>query len=111
MSAMKRSRKEGSYEKRRHPRHPVRGELRGYIMPSQTEGEGEGEQFLQGTIQDVSQGGLGVLTLQAVRVSSPIQCKLRLARLPCSIPTLAEVRWVESSPSGAGVRIGLEFLL
>ncbi len=109
MSDMKRSRKKGSYEKRRHPRHPVRGELTGYIMPSQT--EGEGEQFFQGTIQDVSQGGLGVLTLQAVRVSSPIQCKLRLARLPCSIPTLAEVRWVESSPSGAGVRIGLEFLL
>ncbi len=104
---MKGSHENGSHEKRCQPRHPIRGELTGYILPNHT----QDEQYLQGTIHDVSQGGLGVLTIQPVSVSSPIQCEIRLAGLPCSIPTLAQVCWVESSRSGAGVRIGLQFLL
>ena len=98
------------HEKRRHPRYPVRGDLTGHILSSLFPPT-ESEQLFQGTIQDISQGGLGVLTPQAVSVSSPIRCEIRLADLPGSIPTLAQVRWVERSPSGAGARVGLHFLL
>ena len=99
-----------NHEKRRHPRHPVRGELTGHILSSLSPAT-DSEQPFQGTIQDISQGGLGVLTSQTVSVLSPIRCEVRLADFPGAIPTLTQVRWVESSPSGGGARVGLHFLL
>ena len=96
-----------SHEKRRHPRHAVHGELTGYILPSHT----AAEQPFQATIHDISEGGLGVRASSTVTVSSPIRCEVRLADLPGAIPTLAQVRWVKSSRPGAGVRMGLQFLL
>ena len=97
-------------EKRRHPRYPVRGELTVHILSSLFSPT-EAERTFEGTVHDISQGGLSILIPQAVPVSSPIRCEIRLAGLPVSIPTLTQVRWVESSPSGLGSRVGLHFLL
>jgi c-di-GMP-binding flagellar brake protein YcgR len=94
-----------NHDKRRHPRHSISGKITGYILPSHT----EAEQSFQGTIHDISQGGLGVLAVRALTASCPIQCEVRLANVPCSIPTLTQVRWVKKTR--VGVRIGLQFLL
>ena len=98
------------HEKRIHPRYPVRGELAGHVLSTLSPLQ-DSEQPFQATIQDISRGGFGVLTAQAVSVLSPIRCEVQLEDLPVSIPTLVQVRWVERSPSGEGARVGLHFLL
>ena len=97
-------------EKRSHPRYPVRGELTGHLLSTLSPLQ-ESEQPFQATIQNISRGGFGVLTDQAVSVLSPIRCEVQLEGLPASIPTLVQVRWVERSPSEKSARVGLHFLL
>jgi len=98
------------HERRQHHRYSVKAELTVRILSSLFSSVVD-EQPLEGTLHDISDGGLSILIPQAVPVSNPIRCEIRLPDLPVSIPTLAQVRWVENSPSSAGTRIGLQFLL
>ena len=100
-----------NHEKRNHPRYPIRGQLTGQILSALLSPLQKPEGPFQGTIQDISQGGFGVLTSEAVSVMSPIRCEVRLEDLPVAIPTLVQVRWADRSPSGTGARLGLHFLL
>ena len=98
------------HERRQHPRYSVSAELTVRILSSLFSST-RAEQSLEGTIHDISDGGLSILIPQAVSVPNPIRCEIRLPDLPVSIPTLAQVRWVEDSPSSGGTRVGLQFLL
>jgi len=68
------------------------------------------EQPFQVAVRDISAGGLCIVTTQALPVSAPLRCELRIPGIPTSIPTLAQVRWVKDV-SPAGVEMGLQFLL
>ena len=94
-----------SHDNRRYVRYSLQGELSGYILES----DDEEERSFQATIHDISESGLGVLSSQSVKTFTLIQCQVKLAGLPCSIPTLAQVCWVKSTPTGE--RFGLQFLL
>jgi c-di-GMP-binding flagellar brake protein YcgR len=70
----------------------------------------QAERPIEGTIHDIGDGGLSILIPQAVPVSDPVRCEIRLPDLPVSIPTLAQVRWVEAQSIGS-TRVGLQFLI
>ncbi len=99
-----------SDERRQHPRYPVRSEVTVHILSSLFV-SAPPEPPLEGTIYDLSIGGLSILIPQAVPLSTTMKCEIRVSEFPVSIPTLTHVRWVGSSPSGVGVRVGLHFLL
>jgi hypothetical protein len=99
-----------SDERRQHPRYPVRAEVRVRITSSLLSST-QADQSFDGRIYDIGVGGLGILIPEAVSLSGPIRCEIQLADLPVSIPTLTRVRWIGSSPSRVGARIGLHFLL
>ena len=97
-------------EKRTQPRYHVRGKLKGHILPGLSPALGSTPPF-EVAITDISEGGLSIVSPHLLAVSSPIRCQIRLGRVPVSIPTLAQVRWVGSHSSRTGIRVGLQFLL
>ncbi len=97
-------------ERRRHTRYPVRGDLTGDLL-STMETPKETEQPFRGEVQNLSVGGLCVITPRAISRLVLIRCEVRVADLPVSIPTLVQVRWVEKSSSRVGQRVGLQYLL
>ena len=97
-------------EKRTQPRYHVRGKLKGYILPGLSPALGSTPPF-EVAITDISEGGLSIVSPHVLTVSSPIRCQIRLGRVPVSIPTLAQVRWVGSRSPRTGLRVGLQFLL
>jgi len=48
---------------------------------------------IQGRIQNVSQGGLCVLSTQPLAVSTFVVCEIAMPDIPVSIPALMQVRW------------------
>ncbi|MSO19384.1 MAG: PilZ domain-containing protein [Acidobacteria bacterium] len=100
-----------NHEKRSHPRYPVRGQLTGNVLSALLSPLPGSEVPFQWTIQDISQGGFGVLTPSTVSVMTPIRCEVQLDDMPVSIPTLVQVCWTERNSSGEGARVGLHFLL
>ena len=95
-------------EQRRFPRFEVDERLTVHILSGLPHTESDWS--VEGMVQDISQGGLGILIMEPLLVSNPIQCQIRLASLPVSIPTLAQVCWCESGASGE-FRAGIQFLL
>ena len=67
---------------------------------------------LVGRIQNISPGGICMLTEQPVPPGSLFYCELSMRDLPVSIPTLFQWRWT-SKQNNEGVRYltGLRFVL
>lgn len=66
---------------------------------------------IEAQIQNVSAGGLCLLTKEALKTAQVIKIALPLPSVEASTPTLTEVRWVRED-SGKGVyQAGLRFLL
>jgi hypothetical protein len=78
----------------------------------------------EGDTQNVSEGGLCLITNQSLEESQIIKIKLPIPNVVATTPTLAEVRWVKRDPmtgtkgpvripamqDGNHYRIGLRFL-
>jgi len=96
-------------ENRRYRRYGIHGQLALRILASGFSPGTDGP--VQGTVHDISEGGLRILIAESVPVSTPVRCEIRLPGLPVPIPTLAQIQWVKTDPSGGGVLAGLQLLL
>ncbi len=65
---------------------------------------------LKSHIQDVSDGGVCLLTREPLEAAQIVKLNLPFPHVDVSTPTLAEVRWVKRLPSKKGYQAGLRFL-
>ena len=61
-------------------------------------------------IQNLSRGGLCLLSESPLQKSSVLRCEIIPDSLPLGIPTIMEVRWMAFDPASPGTRVGLRFL-
>src|SRR6266853_4184982 len=80
--------------RRRYPRFPITGELKVSRL-GLFRVQGQPEQVVEGEIQNISSGGLCVLTSQPLTVSDVFRGEIGLAPIPITIPVLSDVRWVQ----------------
>ena len=63
----------------------------------------------EGKIQDISAGGICIITKQRLKEAQILHCELKIPAVSISIPTLMQVRWI--LPRNQQFRVGLQFLL
>jgi hypothetical protein len=98
-------------ERRQNPRHLLRCQWRGAELPLlETAGHGNGNGIIKAWVENISTGGLCLLTDQLVHVFRPIRCQIFLAEIPPGLPLLMQVRWTQEMSYGPRYRIGLRFL-
>lgn len=65
-----------------------------------------------GRVQNVSKGGLCLISPQPMAESSVVRCEICVSEVPVSIPTLMLVRWTRKQNLQAEIYLtGLQFLL
>jgi len=99
-----------SRERRSERRYPVAWKLEGrgisFLGARQNQAE-----VVQGQIQNINRGGLCLVTKGPIETSSVLRCEIFPNGLSVGIPTMMEVRWMQDSSEGSGMRVGLRFLL
>ena len=96
-------------ERREYLRHLLRCQWRGVELPLlETSGHGNG--VIKAWVENISSGGLGLLTDQLVHIFRPIRCEIFLAEIPPGLPLFMQVRWTQEMSYGPRYRIGLRFL-
>jgi hypothetical protein len=93
--------------RRHYPRFPITGEMRVSRLPLFGM-QGQPEQVVEGEIQNISSGGVCVLTRQPLTVSDVFRGEIGLEPIPITIPVLSDVRWVEQLGNDL-YRVGLRF--
>jgi len=66
---------------------------------------------IEAQIQNISSGGMCVLTLHALEVSELLLAEIAVPSTRAGIPTLLQVRWLEKSSNRSPHRAGLGFVL
>lgn len=97
-------------ERRRHRRHLVQAVFGGKRIVLSLPGKGR-RAVLRGKVQNISAGGLCLLSKQAVEQYQVLRCQIPLRELPVAIPTLLQVRWIHRPTGSHTYRLGLRFLL
>lgn len=99
------------HDRRKHPRFPQLLELQ--AREAQPLGsEIEREKAVVGRVQNVSKGGLCLVSPQPMARSCVVHCEISVAEVPVSIPTLMQVRWTRKKSRQADTYLtGLQFLL
>jgi len=96
---------------RHHPRFPCSLEVRGSkLAPLGIPPLGP-KAVISGRIQNLSEGGVCLLSNRSAPVSSLVRCEFAVSGTRAAIPTLMQVRWIQSGSPNHGYRIGLQFLL
>ena len=103
-------RQPGWGERRRDRRYVVLSEFKGKKLSSlgvlkQLRG------IVNGKIQNLSAGGLCLLTNQPIEEFHLVRGELVLPDVPVGIPTLMQARWVHRATKGPRYRIGMQFVL
>jgi hypothetical protein len=93
--------------RRRHPRYPVTGELRACRIPL-LGFQVQLEHVVEGEIENISSGGLCVLTTSPMEITDVFRTEIGLSAVPISIPLLSDVRWIEKLGEHF-FRVGLRF--
>jgi hypothetical protein len=99
------------HDRRQYPRFPQLLELRAREV--QPLGSGiEPEKAVVGRVQNVSKGGLCLVSPQPMARSCLVRCEISVSEIPVSIPTLMQVRWTRKKSLQADTYLtGLQFLL
>ncbi len=97
-------------DRRSHRRHQFRCELRGVLLSS-PETRSARAHPIEGRVEDLSAGGLRLLTDRSPTVSDLVQCELLFPQVPAPVRTLLQVRWVRQIPEGPPYLTGLQFLV
>ena len=72
----------------------------------------EPEAVIRGRIENISQGGICLLSSQRIPASSLVRCEIEVSMTRAAIPTLMHVRWAERTSAARGrYKMGLQFLL
>jgi PilZ domain len=95
---------------RQPPRFPCNLELRGSRLASLGVRPDEPKDSIRGRTQNVSQGGVCLLTDRLIPASSLVRCEFAIPGNRVAIPTLMQVAWTQRTPNGK-YEIGLQFLL
>ena len=100
-------------DRRQHPRFPQLLELQAREV--QTLGSGseiEIEKAVIGRVQNVSRGGICLVSPQPMAQSCLVRCEIAVSEIPVSIPTLMQVRWTRKQSLQADTYVtGLQFVL
>jgi hypothetical protein len=64
-----------------------------------------------GRIENISQGGVAVVSSVSMPISSLVRCEIRGPDVGIAIPTLLQVRWSRKRASGTEYEVGLRFVL
>jgi hypothetical protein len=94
---------------RQYPRYPELVTVRARELQPLKSGISLGKPVV-GRVQNVSQGGLCLMSRQPLVRSSVIRCDIGVSEIPVGIPTLMQVRWTQKLQSDSYVT-GLQFLL
>jgi hypothetical protein len=96
-------------ERRHDPRHLLSARFVGREL-SLVGSPLESRKILQGEIQNMSLGGLNLLTSQRTRESSLIRGEIVFPNLPVGVPSLMRVCWVRRAGTNSQYRMGLQFV-
>ena len=98
-------------ERRRHPRFPQTLEIEVNPVPPFDSSDNSMTPIL-GRAQNLSRGGLCLLSQQPISQSSLLRCEMSAAEVPVPIPTLLLVRWTKKPKiRGNNYLSGLQFLI
>jgi hypothetical protein len=95
--------------KRSNPRYPTKGSFEGNELPALHDSK-KGRN-LQGSVEDISDGGFCIMASRVPELASFLQGRLRFAKLPSQIPTLVQVRWAKRAAEGRNFLVGLQYVL
>jgi c-di-GMP-binding flagellar brake protein YcgR len=95
-------------DRRQYPRYPLESELIGCELSLL--GVTEENKHIRGHVEDISEGGICLLTSKPLGLTNPIQCKIRLAKLPVAVPVIMRVQWSLQVSTASSYRNGLQFL-
>ena len=95
---------------RQPPRFPCSLELRGSKLALLGVPPDEPKDPIRGRTQNISQGGVCLLSERSIPASSLVRCEFEVPGNRVAIPTLMQVAWTQRTPSGT-YKIGLQFLL
>ena len=96
-------------ERRRHPRHPAQPELGGKSIVLSAFCR-RSREYLGAQLQNISGGGVCLLSDQAFEASQILRCEILLPELPVRVPTLLQVRWINRPRGTRAYRVGLQFV-
>jgi hypothetical protein len=98
-------------DRRQHPRFPQLFELQAREVRPLRFGI-ETEKQVVGRVQNVSKGGLCLISPQPLPRSGLVRCEIGVSDVPVGIPTLMQVRWTRKQNLQADAYVtGLQFLL
>ena len=99
-------------EKRKAPRHSYAYPVT-YIGKVSRPGAPHEEVTFQGTIVDLSNGGIGIETRghSFLEVGSLVRTWIPMSSVPVNIPVLVRVQWVRDKGNGSSQLAGLMFVL
>jgi len=96
-------------DRRQDLRHPLSARFVGREV-SLLGGPQDSRKILEGEIQNMSLGGLNLLTSQRTREASLIRGEIVFPNLPVGVPSLLRVCWVRRDGTKVRHRIGLQFV-
>ena len=99
------------HDRRQYPRFPQLLELQAReVQPLGS--EVEREKSVVGRVQNVSKGGLCLVSPQPMARSGLLRCEIGVLEIPVSIPTLMQIRWTRKQSLQTETYVtGLQFLL
>jgi PilZ domain len=95
--------------RRSSPRFPCSVEVTGAVL-STVERPEEAPVFLRGMMQNISRGGVGMISDQLPTIDAVVRCEFAVLGSEAVIPSLLKVRWCRVQGTRQ-YRLGLEFLL
>ena len=95
-------------ERRLHPRIALLGDFNGAELSSV---DGSSRTEFHAAVQDVSSGGIGLLTNYPIHESSVIRGRVCLPGTKVEVPSILRVRWISRGPSEPQYRVGLQYLV
>lgn len=99
-------------ERRREARFPHSFEVMVRQLPQLGSTEAPEVETVQGRVQNISQGGVCVVTSSPIETSSVLRCEIAISDVPLRVPTLMRVRWTHKHNAMPETFIsGLESLL
>lgn len=100
-------------DRRQHPRFPQLLEMLAHELPTATSPPATpAGDPISGRVQNVSQGGLCVLSPRPLAKAALLRCEILGTDMPVPIPTLMQVRWTRKQRvSPESYLCGLKFLL
>src|ERR1700676_2622008 len=99
-----------SSDRRRSRRIPSTMEFRGWRLAPWAS-ESKRRRTVRGRIENISSGGISVLSSQSLPVTSLVRCEISFSKAASAIPTLMQVRWNVKQASGLEHKMGLQYIL